>query len=505
MLVLWDRLPAPGGIPTMVRDTEWYPIATADPSEVLSAVRLAADVWELRRDDAGPNHLMSALRRDVPRILDAIGEAVIATELDGTITSWNRAATELYGWTRDEAIGRSILDMTVYDGTLPAAREIMDELAQGRTWSGSFTVRHKSGALMPAHVTDAPLFAPDGTLTGIVGISFDVSHHVAELADARRREAIFAEAQALGKMGHYVFDVGSGRWTHSHQLDEVFGIPADYDATVDGWLNLIHPDDRDSMAEYLATAVLRDGKTFDRRYRIIDQRSRETKWVHGRGRLEFAPDGHVTTMLGTIQDITEMKRAEQQLQDLIRETNHRVKNNLMTVSALLSLKEDSLPETVDLSDVRGQLHAIQHVHDLLSYRSTPTDRVSLHEYLSQIVVAAAASAAAGPLRPEILIDDVEIPARSAVLLGLITNEITTNAAKYGAVEDGTTFRVEGRGSPDRYRLVFRNDGPPIPEHVDLETGSSLGIRLIRAISAQLNGDLEIDRGPNPEFRLEFSL
>jgi PAS domain S-box-containing protein len=108
------------------------------------------------------------------QLLDSVREAVIATDLSGQVTYWNRFAETLYGWSAQEALGRSVLELT--SGSDPAkAGEVMAALARGGTWSGEFTGRRRDGSTFPGHVTDAPVYDENGAFVGIVGISYDIS------------------------------------------------------------------------------------------------------------------------------------------------------------------------------------------------------------------------------------------------------------------------------------------------------------------------------------------
>ncbi|MGF9763562.1 PAS domain S-box protein [Microvirga sp. 0TCS3.31] len=108
------------------------------------------------------------------QLLDSVHEAVIATDLSGRVTYWNRFAETLYGWPAQEAVGRAVLSLT--SGSDPAkAGEVMAALARGGTWSGEFTGRRRDGSTFPGHVTDAPVRDEHGTFIGIVGISYDIS------------------------------------------------------------------------------------------------------------------------------------------------------------------------------------------------------------------------------------------------------------------------------------------------------------------------------------------
>ncbi|MBK6429260.1 PAS domain S-box protein [Candidatus Amarolinea dominans] len=109
------------------------------------------------------------------RLLNSIGQAVIATDLHGAITYWNRAAEQLYGWESAEVLGRNILDITPTEQSVEQAQEIMSSLRVGQTWSGEFSVRHRSGRSFPALVTDTPILDDDGQLIGIIGVSSDNS------------------------------------------------------------------------------------------------------------------------------------------------------------------------------------------------------------------------------------------------------------------------------------------------------------------------------------------
>jgi PAS domain S-box-containing protein len=121
-------------------------------------------------------------------------------------------------------------------------------------------------------------------------------------------ERLLQESQSIASLGNYVLDIGTGLWTSSAVMDQVFGIDRNYEHTVAGWAALIHPDDRAMMMDYFAKEVLVNGHPFDRTYRIIRLDDQSERWVHGLGRLEFDAYGKPRRMLGTIQDITTHKR-----------------------------------------------------------------------------------------------------------------------------------------------------------------------------------------------------
>jgi PAS domain S-box-containing protein len=109
------------------------------------------------------------------RLLDAVEEAVIATDLVGTVLYWNRFAEGLYGWSAEEALGRSILELNPTTETKAQAEAVMAELRAGHVWSGEIILQRRDGTTFPALVTNAPVYDHTGELVAIVGTSYDIT------------------------------------------------------------------------------------------------------------------------------------------------------------------------------------------------------------------------------------------------------------------------------------------------------------------------------------------
>ncbi len=108
-------------------------------------------------------------------LLNHVGQAVMATDLQGKVIYWNNAAEEIYGWSSAEAMGQNIVVLTPAEQSEEQANEIMKELSGGNSWSGEFLVKRKDGSIFPAYVTDSPIIDSNGKLTGIIGISNDIT------------------------------------------------------------------------------------------------------------------------------------------------------------------------------------------------------------------------------------------------------------------------------------------------------------------------------------------
>lgn len=142
-------------------------------------------------------------------MLSAVGQAVMATDLEGNITYWNRAAEAMYGWRADEVLGRPITQVTPAVGQRGSAEAMMERLLAGEAWSGEFQVQRKDGSLFPALVSDTPVFDAQGQLSAVIGISADLSALRQAEAELRRSEEL--HRVVLSNIGDAVFltdDVG---------------------------------------------------------------------------------------------------------------------------------------------------------------------------------------------------------------------------------------------------------------------------------------------------------
>ncbi|MBF0286436.1 MAG: PAS domain S-box protein [SAR324 cluster bacterium] len=108
-------------------------------------------------------------------LLKFLEQAVIATDLQGTITYLNPFAEKLYQWSQKEALGKNILEVVVPQMTKEQAESIMETVVKRESWHGEFLCQKKDGTLFPAFVSDSPIHDKEGNLAGIVGISRDIT------------------------------------------------------------------------------------------------------------------------------------------------------------------------------------------------------------------------------------------------------------------------------------------------------------------------------------------
>jgi PAS domain S-box-containing protein len=219
----------------------------------------------------------------------------------------------------------------------------------------------------------------------------------------------------------------------------------------------------------------------------------------------YRDDKMIQSIVGIGYDATKQVEALQQKDFLLRELNHRVKNNLRMVSSLVELKDSALGDTVDLSDIRHQVQAIEKVHASLQ-ESDQITHIQLKRYVEDILSTVFPSFTNQGVTIENEVLDISIRTKAAVPIGLIINETATNAIKHGFTgEEDARFSVtmEADAEERNYVLTISNTGQPLPEDVDIKNPQTLGLQLIQALVSQLQGTLAVERRPNPTFTIRF--
>lgn len=185
--------------------------------------------------DITARHLAEEESHFRARLLDEVNAAVIATDLDGSVQFWNRAAEELYGYSREEAVGRAVSELIVVsaEATVPASAE-SDESgsdgterdgtgsdgtdARGRS-AGLFDVRRRDGTTFPAFIRDVLVHDANGEPSGVIGVSVDVTERVEFERRLQHGNAhLRAITDSMGE-GLFTLDV-EGRLTYMNRAAE---------------------------------------------------------------------------------------------------------------------------------------------------------------------------------------------------------------------------------------------------------------------------------------------
>jgi len=295
---------------------------------------------------------------------------------------------------------------------------------------------------------------------------------VRELSESER---VLQQAQDVADLGYYVYDIETDRWTSSPILDRIFGIDACYPRDAQGWLDLVAPDSRPTMRDYL-THLLATKTGFDREYEIVRNSDGARRWVHGLGRLEGGAPGQPLRLLGTIRDITlsreredEIRRSNAELEQFAYIASHDLREPLRTISSFVSLLERRYADRLD-AEGREFIHFAKDgaermdrlVLDLLDYSRIGRSAQPVAPAALADIVAAARQNLAEPLIQAgvqlIVADDLPIlRARKDEMVRLFQNLID-NAIKYRAADRPCRIEIRARREGNVWRVEVADTG-----------------------------------------------
>lgn len=207
------------------------------------------------------------------------------------------------------------------------------------------------------------------------------------------------------------------------------------------------------------------------------------------------------------RDVTALRKAERALEEerqktlqykdaLLKEINHRVKNNLSIVTSLLSMqsrKTSNEEARVQLREAAERIYALSGLYGHLS-KSSKNDLVEVSAYISDICqgIEKASKQPDRPLTISVSADCCQLASERAANLGIGLNELVMNACKHGHSEDGScTVEVSFRVEDGHAQLTVSDRGKGIPEGFNPDTANGIGMRLIRSIVSQLDGSLSL--------------
>jgi PAS domain S-box-containing protein len=217
---------------------------------------------------------------------------------------------------------------------------------------------------------------------------------------------------------------------------------------------------------------------------------------------------------GMMMDITQRKNAENEIKKslsekevLIREIHHRVKNNLQIIASLLHLQEATVEgeEFINVlkeSEVRVKSMAI--IHEKL-YQSTNFTDVNFKEYIEKLVydILYTYGVQKGSIKTNMNIEDINLNIDTAIPLGLIINEIVTNSAKYAFPKSSGIITINLKQVSGGMELNISDNGIGLPIDVNLDNTSTLGLQLVKNLTDQIDGHIEIDRSNGTKFTINF--
>lgn len=447
-------------------------------------------------------------------VVESSDDAIITKSLDDRITTWNKGAEQMYGYSSEDVVGN---DMSILaPPTLKNEERMLTEIIK----SGGHVVHfetdrvRKTGSKINVSMTLSPISDSMGNIVGISTIARDITQSKnAETALRESEEFLDNIVENIPNM-LFVKNAKDLRFKKVNKTGELyFGHPSD---------KLVGKNDYDFFSKDEADfftqkdmEVLRSGNLLDIPEETIETRALGLRILHTKKIPLMDKDGNPQYLLGVAEDITDLKATENMLKEslkmkevLLREIHHRVKNNMQIISSLLNLQADYVQEQETknvLKDSQSRVKSMAMIHEKL-YMAEDLSHVNFKEYAEKLVVDIFYSYGieVGTIELNLNVEEIELNMETAIPLGLILNEFIINSLKYAFTNmEKPSITVQLQIVDDKYVLTVSDNGKGLPEDIDLETVDSLGLKLVNNLVNQIDGDISIDRSHGTEFKISF--
>jgi two-component sensor histidine kinase len=329
-----------------------------------------------------------------------------------------------------------------------------------------------------------------GRLLRIKGLTRDITERKsAELALAERNLQLALAAKA-GLVGSYSYEPDTDDMQVTAGYAAIHGLPeGTTDSTRSAWQSRALPEDRERINSLRLQAFRDRSGEYSAEYRIV--RAGEVRWIESRSFISYNSDGRPQRVIGVNIDVTERKRAEERQSVLVAELDHRVKNVLATVCAIITQTQEASSSPKDfVTALNRRVYSLARTHELLSESNW------CGASLGEIIRREFAPFARGDARA--MGPSVTLKAEATQAVATVLHELTTNAAKYGAFSNRTgrvsvQWRWLQNGSSESLAIEWQEiDGPRVRTPTQYGYGTSI---IREVIPFELGGTVELSFAP----------
>ncbi|MBP7737366.1 MAG: PAS domain S-box protein [Spirochaetes bacterium] len=510
-----------GVLKTGSDDTTWlivngFPVTDADgiTAEIIVSF---IDITEQKRTE---ENLKFSEEKFLKSFMMSPAALCIARLKDFKIIEINDTLIKRSGFSRDEIIDKTAPELLMWDNPENRQEAVRALLTEGKITGKEYAFRMRDRSIIIGEYS--AFIVTIGGEKHILVTILDITERKRVENELRRSEKRFRNLFETMAQG-VVYQAPDGSIVAANPAAErILGLSPEElrgRAFLDGRWHAIGDDGSDFPdEEHPSMVALRTGREVrDTVMGICHPITKEQRWLIVNAVPEFH-EGETTPfqVYATFTDITERKLAEERIRALLsekelllREVHHRIKNNMSTMTSLLSLQADMLKDQSAVNallEARNRVQSMSTLYDSL-YQTENIQQMSIGYYLSTLVERIISLFPAGAaMTIEKRIDNFTMDVKKLLPLGIIVNEIVTNAMKYAfAGRNSGVITVSTSIQGKRATVIIGDNGIGIPEPVDIDHSTGFGLMLVGILAKQIAGTIRIERGGGTRFAIEFNV
>ncbi len=471
--------------------------------------------------------------RKLANIVESSYDAIGIISPEGIITSWNKGAEQVYGYSAEEILGKPtsfVAPSHLRDET----KKLSERINRGESIHHYETLRlRKDGKMINVSITLSPVFDIHGKLTAISFISRDITQRKAVEEKLRESEEKYRNIVETANEGILIIDDEALITYANKKMADMLGYALEENIGRPIW-DFLNEESKAIVKLNLKNRCLGIDDSYELK---LIRKDGSPLWTLVNAKALFDKDDKFVGSMSMLTDITRRKGAEQALANFElareKEIHHRIKNNLQIVSSLLDLQaykfkgkndiKDS--EVIDaFSESQSRVISMALIHEEL-YKGGGFETINFSEYVEKLADNLLSTYRLGNTDISLnkyLEEDFFLDIDTAIPLGTIINELISNSFKHafpgrnkGEIRiklyragkgDFVSIREESKCEDCKnanFILSVSDNGVGIPENIDIENLDSLGLHLVTSLVEQLDGELEIKRNNGTEFNIRF--
>lgn len=447
-------------------------------------------------------------------LIDSSLDCICAFDNNGLLTEFNKAAQKELGYISDQVLGTHISKL--FSDVKQAGDIINNNLFKSGVFNGEMILRRNNESDFVALISASLLKSQDGKIVGGMMLFRDITER--KIAEEQIKLQASKLNAVIESSAHQIFTINSEFCLTSFNNNFKDFIKKTYKFFPEIGMNVVGGK-MISDTEYNTFWINKLKEVFKGKMQHFETKikgfSDKEYWWEVFLNPIVAPDGSINEISGISNDVTEKKRAEDQLKQslfekeiLLKEIHHRVKNNLQVISSILNLQSSYVKDKNTLAilkESQNRIKSMAFIHESL-YQNKNFSSVNVTEYISNLSKNLIHSYEMG--ESKVLLDlslkPVSLNLDQSIPCGLIINELVTNSFKYAFKgRKKGKISISLKEANNVVTLVIADDGVGMPEDFDYKNADSLGLQLVFTLVEQINGKINLSTKGGTKFSIIF--